>query len=279
MGLNLVEEIQRAISSRAQMEADLRRGLTNGEVHVFYQPKVNSLMGQVVGMEALARWIGADGMISPDEFIPLAEESDLIDELGSYVLHQACEHSVGWLRKGFPELQTAVNLSVMQLANPSLPKEIESILHETGMPARLLCLEITEGVMMIDPDVTIEVLNELKSLGCEIAADDFGTGYSSLSYLQKFPIDILKLDQSFVRNLTTDRETFIIVSAVVRLAQTLGLKVVAEGVEEREDEKLLKKMACDEIQGYLYSRPVSADDFEAWLQSRLSVSRVLKAVG
>lgn len=277
MGRNIVGEIQKAMISRSAMESSLREGLRNGQVHVFYQPKVNTLMRQVVGMEALVRWIVDDRMISPDEFIPLAEESDLIDEIGAYVLREACRQSVEWNEAGFPEMQMAVNLSVMQLADPMLPRVVESILNDTGMPASTLCLEITEGIMMIDPEVTADVLTDLKRLGCEIAADDFGTGYSSLSYLQKFPIDILKLDQSFVRDLTTNADTHCIVSAVVRLAQTLGMKVVAEGVETAEDERVLRAMACDEIQGYLYSKPLPAVQYEQWLQSRLCVSTVLNA--
>ena len=275
MGRNLVQEIQSAISSRARLESRLREGLQRGEIHVFYQAKINPLLGHVVGMEALVRWITDGELVPPDLFIPLAEESDLIDEIGRYVVTEACRQSRIWREKGYPELQMAVNLSVMQLSNPDLPDEIASVLEKTHMPARLLCLEITEGVMMMDPEITIDVLNRLKALGCQIAADDFGTGYSSLSYLQKFPIDVVKLDRSFVRNLNKDRDTYIIVSAVVRLAQTLGMKVVAEGVESRAEEQLLAQMACDEIQGFLYSRPVNADEFGNWLESRLAVLPVL----
>lgn len=193
------------------------------------------------------------------------------------MLRRACEQAVEWQQHGYPELETAVNLSARQLENPMLPDEVAGILQETGMQADRLCLEITEGMMMENHDVTIAVLNKLKAMGCRIAVDDFGTGYSSLSYLQKFPIDALKIDQSFVRDLTTDMESHTIVAAVVRLSQTLGLKVVAEGVEELFQERILKSMACDEIQGYLYSEPLSGEAFERWLGDRMSVSTVLRA--
>lgn len=268
-------EVRAAILARADRERDLRSAVRHGELTVFYQPKINALLQQVVGMEALVRWISDEETIPPKEFIPLAEESDVILEIGHFVMKETCYQTAAWTRAGIPGLQAAVNLSARELENRSLPYQVEAIIGETRVDAHQLCFEITEGMMMENPTVSINVLCALKELGCTIAVDDFGTGYSSLSYLQKFPLDVLKIDQSFVRTLTTDTGSRTIVSAVVRLAQTLGLKVVAEGVETDEHAHELKHLACDELQGYLYSQPLPADLFEDWLKARLSVATVL----
>lgn len=272
-----VDEIRQHTLERISMEHDLRAGIEKGELEVFYQPKVNVHLNQVVGMEALVRWSSEAGIILPARFIPLAEESDLIEKIGKFVLGSACAQSTQWRQEGLPDLEMAVNLSARQLQNANLPSQVAAVLEETGMPAHLLCLEITEGMLMENHERSVEILKQLKALGCKIAVDDFGTGYSSLSYLQRFPIDALKIDQSFVGDLSTNRESSTIVSAVVRLAQTLGLKVVAEGVEQVAQEQLLRAMACDEIQGYMYSKPLPADEYATWLSNRLSVSTILRA--
>ncbi len=273
------DALHQTIVESTVMEDQLREGLRNSELSVYYQPKINVHLNQVVGMEALVRWVTEDRVVPPGIFIPIAEQSELIERIGSFVLEESCRQSVEWLDQGFPDLETAVNLSVMQLENPDLPDQVADVINKTGMPAHLLHLEITEGMMMDNHELTISVLEQLKTLGCKIAVDDFGTGYSSLRYLQRFPLDSLKVDQSFVRDLNRDDpESHTIVTAVVRLAQTLGLKVVAEGVEDEDQLQILRSLACDEIQGYLYSKPLCARDYEAWLANRLSVSTVLRAV-
>jgi diguanylate cyclase (GGDEF)-like protein len=276
--LRYVDEIHDRLVRKVAMEIGLRQGIKSGELEVYYQPKVNTALSQVVGMEALVRWQSVDGMVSPAEFIPLAEESDLIQSIGLFVLDTACRQAVDWLAKGLPELEMAVNLSARQLEDDNLATLVGDVLDDTGLPPHLLCLEITEGMMMENHERSIGILAQLKALGCRIAVDDFGTGYSSLSYLQSFPIDILKIDQSFVRDLATSAERHTIVTAIVRMAQTLGLTVVAEGVEEDAQAQILRAMACDEIQGYLYSKPLPAVAYEAWLNNRVSTSTVLSAV-
>ncbi len=270
-------EIHDRVLERLSIENDLRQALERDELEVYYQPKVNITLNQVVGMEALVRWHAGGAVVSPAKFIPIAEESELIEKIGHFVLKKACQQTKGFRELGVPGLELSVNLSARQLDRENLPQEVGSILEETGLEASELCLEVTESALVRRQDHGIRVLGELRELGCKIAVDDFGTGYSSLSYLKRLPVDALKVDQSFVRELGTDRESDMIVEAVIRLAQTLGLGVVAEGVERPDQEEKLRNMGCAEIQGFLYGKPLAAPAFEAWLAERLAVSTVLRA--
>src|SRR4029077_941095 len=222
---------------------------------------------QIVGMEALVRWQHPDlGLVYPAEFIPLAEETGLIVPLGEWVLQSACDQTEQWHRAGFPRLTVAVNLSARQFQHQGLVDAIARVLRETGMDPRTLEMEITESIAMQNADFTIVILRHLKEMGLQIAMDDFGTGYSSLSYLRKFPIDTLKIDQSFVRDLSTDPNDAAIANAIIVLAHSLKLKVVAEGVETPEQEAFLKASQCDKLQGHLFNKPLSISQFDQLLK-------------
>lgn len=240
----------------------LRHALERDELTLYYQPQLDIESGRMVGMEALIRWRHADrGTVSPADFIPLAEESGLIVPIGEWVLRTACAQAREWRRLGLPALTVAVNISARQFHSRDLPGMVERILAETGLPPGNLELEVTESVTMRDVEFTIAALKKLKEIGVRLSIDDFGTGYSSLNYLKQFPIDKLKVDQSFVRNLTTDANDVAIARAIIALGRSLQLKVIAEGVETRAQLDLLRRYGCDEMQGYLFSRPVAAAEF------------------
>ena len=240
----------------------LRHALERDELALHYQPQLDIETGRIVGMEALIRWRHPDrGTVSPAEFIPLAEESGLIVPIGEWILRTACAQTRAWLDAGLPRLRVAVNISARQFRSPHLPQTIESILRETGLDPRDLELEITESVAMQDVELAIATLNQLKRIGVGLSIDDFGTGYSSLSYLKRFPIDRLKVDQSFIRNLTTDANDAAIVRAIISLGHALKLKVIAEGVETEWQLEALRRYRCDEMQGFLFSRPLPAVEF------------------
>lgn len=243
-------------------ENDLRKALERNEFSVYYQPKVNIKTGTITGLEALVRWIHPEkGPISPEKFIPIAEETGLIIPIGYYVLKTACKQIVEWQKKGLPPLSVSVNLSTKQFMKSDLVDMIKQIIYETGVEPTLLELEITES-MTIDIKHAITVLNDLKSLGITISVDDFGTGYSSLNYLNMLPIDRLKIDRTFIKDITKNEENRAIVQTIIHIANNLNLKVIAEGVELEEQAMILKENNCDEIQGYFFSHPLSADEFE-----------------
>ncbi|MBF0439951.1 MAG: EAL domain-containing protein, partial [Magnetococcales bacterium] len=247
---------------RLILEHNLRQGLEHNEFLLFYQPKVDFRTGRIVGMEALARWLHPkDGMVSPGEFIPVAEESGLILPLGAWALKTACHQTQQWRNAGFPSLKVAVNLSIRQLRQSNFLQEVKDALTESDLPPSALELEVTETLMMENLDENITILKQLKSLGLSIAVDDFGVGHSSLTYLKKLPIDVLKIDQSFVRDLTLDSDDAAIVSAILALGRSLRLKVVAEGVETQDQLEFLRQGGCDEFQGFLFSRPLPVDGF------------------
>ena len=251
-------EMNQAASRRLALEADLRRALGRDELRVFYQPIVDARTGLVAAHEALARWQHPErGLVEPAEFIQLAEESGMILKLGEWVLRQACRWAtfIG-VERGLP---VSVNLSPRQFNDPKLVHTVAAALRETGLPARLLQLEITETTAMQHTDVTLATLNRLKALGVSIAIDDFGTGYSSLSYLKRFPVDLLKIDRSFTTELPADADQCAIVSAIVALAHALELQVIAEGVENSEQREFLAGCGCDFIQGHLTGAPLDAD--------------------
>ena len=247
---------------RIALEHGLRKALLNDQLALHYQPIFDLRSGRISGMEALLRWTHPDmGQISPAVFIPVAEATGVMVPIGTWVMRTACEQTKAWHDAGFKHLSLAVNLSVTQLQQPDLVTRVQEILAETGLPARFLELEITESSAMLSPEISIRTLYDLKKLGIRISLDDFGTGHSSLSYLKRFPIDTLKIDQSFVRDINTDPDTAAIVTAIIAMAHSLRLKVIAEGVELSEQAAFLKRYACDQMQGYLIKPPVPAEDF------------------
>ena len=248
------------------LEADLRRGLEREEFKVYYQPQVELGTGEIIGAEALIRWYHPErGLVSPGEFIPLAEENGLIATMEEWVLATACVQTKIWQNAGFSSLKVAVNLSGYQFNQPNLNKKISEILRKTGFNPEFLELELTESLLVKDPEATKAIFRELKALGIQISIDDFGTGYSSLSYLQQFCFDSLKIDQCFVRNITNDAKNAAITKALIQMAHALNLKVVAEGVETEGERAFLCEHKCDVMQGYLFSRPVPAEEFEKLL--------------
>lgn len=247
---------------RMSLESDLRKALDAGEFLVNFQPQFDSRTGALAGSEALVRWAHPEkGVVLPDEYIPLSEETGLILPLGEWVLRNSCLQNRTWHALGAQGLNISVNLSVRQFAQPDLTQMVRQILEETGHPPELLELEITESAIMGNLDRAMEILHELKSMGVSIALDDFGTGYSSLSHLTRFPIDTIKIDKSFVRDVCENAGHAAIVSAIVAMAHSIGLKVVAEGVETQPQLDFLKALGCDLIQGYLLGRPVSGEAF------------------
>lgn len=251
------------------LESDLRKALDKNELVVYYQPKVNIQTGFISGAEALVRWISPEkGLISPGSFIPQAEETGLIVPIGEFVLREAAMQCVNWQANGLPPIPISVNLSYRQLLQTNLVSRIEMILNETGIDPELIELEITES-MSIDLDRSLEILHDLKMLGVKISVDDFGTGYSSLSYIRQLPIDRVKIDQSFVRDMALNPSNKALVSTIITMAHNLNLVVTAEGVEKAEEVKYLQLQTCDEIQGYYFSKPIPGVEFEQHYQSIL----------
>lgn len=242
-------------------ENDLRKALNKNEFTVHYQPKINIFTGEISGLEALLRWVHPiKGSIPPMKFIPVAEETGLIIPIGEFVLREAARQNMAWQEAGVPPIPVAVNLSTRQFLQSNLVSTVESVLRETGLPPHLLELEITES-MTLDIDRALGILDGLKSLGVKISIDDFGTGYSSLHYLQQLPIDRLKIDQSFVKDITTNENNAAIVSTIIHMANNLKLRVTAEGVETESQTTYLQNNLCEEIQGYYFSHPLAANEF------------------
>jgi len=255
------------ILERMALVNDLRHALEREEFVVYYQPQVNINTGQVVGAEALARWQHPErGLMYPEEFIPLAEDTGLIVPLGEGVLRTACAQNKAWQEAGFPPMRMTVNISARQFRQETMVETVSQVLKETGLLPRYLQLEITEDTLMQDVEFTIAMLRDLRGMGVEISIDDFGTGYSSLNYLRRFPIDVVKIDRSFVRDVTVDPNDTAIVTAIIALAQSLKLRAVAEGVETQEQLAFLRERQCHEMQGYLFSKPVPAEEFERILR-------------
>jgi diguanylate cyclase (GGDEF)-like protein len=248
------------------MEQGLRRAMAREELILHYQPQVDLHSGEVIGVEALIRWNSPErGLVPPMQFIPLAEETGLIIPMGAWVLRTACLQAMHWRDHGHP-LVMAVNISARQFQHPGFIDLVEEVLRETGLPARYLELEITESVAMHDASRTTATLHALRHLGIQLSIDDFGTGFSSLAYLRRFPLDKLKIDQSFVRNLGTDEHDATIAHTVILLGQSLKLRVIAEGVETLEQLTILRRLGCQEMQGYYFSRPVPATDIDIILR-------------
>jgi len=251
---------------RLEMENSLRRALERREFRFHYQPKVDLVTGRITGMEALLRWMRPGrGMVQPADFVPLLEDSGLIVSIGKWLLEEACLQLKAWESAGITGIPIAINLSARQFASRDLGKMIEQVLSHHGLPPDLLQLELTESSLMSNTDDAVQTLRELKSLGMHLSIDDFGTGYSSLAYLQLFPIDALKIDRSFVSDITSDLDDATIIRAVIGMAHNLGLRVVAEGVENEAQLSFLVANGCDEIQGFYYSPPLTGDESLAML--------------
>jgi EAL domain-containing protein (putative c-di-GMP-specific phosphodiesterase class I) len=250
------------------MQNHLRRALERREFQLNYQPQVDLKTGAVVGAEALIRWRHPElGLISPGQFIPIAEERGLIIPISEWVLHEACQQNRRWQGAGLPPLPVAVNLSAAHFRQENLQETVEYALQDSNLDPRLLELEITEGMVMQDAEDVVLMLNELKAMGIRLTVDDFGTGYSSLSYLKRFPLDKLKVDRSFVRDITLNEQDAEITRAIISMAHGLGLKVVAEGVETQDQLKFLRWQKCDDMQGFYFSRPLLTEDFERLVTS------------
>jgi len=248
-----------AVTERLRLELALRRALEQREFLLHFQPQLDLASGRITGVEALIRWQRDQELVPPATFIPLAEESGLIVTIGEWVLLSACETLAGWRRQGLGEVQMAVNLSARQLRQPGLAGQVARLLERFALPPELLELEITESAAMEDPEATIRNLRSLKDLGVRLAIDDFGTGYSSLAYLKLFPIDRLKLDRTFVKDIETDPNDAAICAATIGLAHMLNLTLIAEGVETPAQQAFLQRLGCDALQGYLCSRPLARD--------------------
>ncbi len=261
-----MEDFNEAVQARFQMLQDLRDAIENNLLSLNFQPQLDLKTGEIIGAEALIRWWKPDDSkeggkwISPVEFIPVAEQSGLIVPIGEWVMRKACQTAKKWHESG-RDIRIAVNVSGVQFQQSDIAGFTQKVLLETGIDPHLLELEVTESSFMDDINHTVKTLKDLHSLGVEIAIDDFGTGYSSLSYLRQFPIDRLKIDQSFIRNALTDADDAAITSTIITLAHSLNLKVIAEGVETLDHQKFLIEQGCDEVQGYRYSRPVTEENF------------------
>jgi len=270
LGINNYQHYKPTMNSQAfeqlTLEHNLRKALKKNEFVVYYQPQVDLTTNRITGAEALLRWNHPDlGMISPAQFIPIAEQTGLILPLGEWVLNTACKQAHRWQQLYNRDLIMSVNLSARQFLQQDLVTTINRALRESSLKPQLLELEITESLGMKNPELTLKTLHELKEMGIHIAIDDFGTGYSSLSYLKKFPIDTLKIDRSFISELLTDPNNSAIVLAIIVLAHSLKLKVIAEGVEQQAEADFLQKHDCEQMQGYLFSPPVPAEEFEKML--------------
>jgi diguanylate cyclase (GGDEF)-like protein/PAS domain S-box-containing protein len=260
---------------RLSLERSLRRAIDRGELRLHYQPQYDVRTRHIVGVEALIRWEHPDlGLIPPGRFMLFAEDTGLILPMGEWVLREACRQNREWQTQGLPPVRVAVNISALQFRNTRFTHTVETALKEADLESRWLVLEVTESVIMQDAERVTDSLNQLKSLGLELAIDDFGTGYSSLSYLKRFPIDRLKIDQSFVRDITSDKDDAAITSAIIGLTRNLGLRTIAEGVETREQLEFLQLHGCDEAQGFLFSRPLTPDECTALLGAQADARKI-----
>lgn len=271
--LRFTAELETQAHLDLRLEHDLRQSIKDGQLRVHYQPIVDCDSGRVIGLEALARWTHPiHGPISPERFVDLAERNGFIDELDLWVTRRACRDLRSLRQGGHPALRVAVNCSALNLINPDFPAALAEALADTGLEPERLTVEITENALMNDLNAAIEVLETIRQLGVKVSIDDFGTGYSSLAYLRRLPVDTLKVDRSFVREITEQASDRAITAAIVAMAHKLQLRVVAEGVETAAQRDFLSLNGCDMIQGYLYSQPLALADLEAWLVEREDVS-------
>lgn len=260
------ENLNQQTARRFSLESKLRKALDKEEFLLYYQPIIDIREHRVLAVEALIRWKQADeGLISPVEFIPIAEDTGLIIPIDQWVYHEACRQLELWISQGLPLMKVSVNVSAVQLRELTLVDSLSKALDSSGLDPTYLQIELTENLLINNTEKSITILNEIKSIGAKICVDDFGTGYSSLSYLKKFPLDSLKVPRCFVRDISTDLNDAAIVSATVALAHNMGLRTVAEGIEEPEQFAILREQGCDEAQGYLFSPPLPPDAFVEWL--------------
>lgn len=259
------EEMLQRTERRLTLEIDLRRALSQNELELHYQPKIDLTSGLLIGVEALLRWRHpVEGLQPPAEFIPLAEESNLICDIGNWVLQEACRQGAQWCKQG-RQIPIAVNISARQLETGELPQQVIGLLKSSGLRPSLLELELTESALMANPEAVSDLLEQLRQAGVRVAVDDFGTGYSSLAYLRRLPLDILKIDRSFVQDAIDNDEDAQIIKTILALGKSLKLEVVAEGVETEHQARLLRRLGCDRGQGYLYGRPMPPKQFDRWL--------------
>jgi diguanylate cyclase (GGDEF)-like protein/PAS domain S-box-containing protein len=265
------QDINARTVERQAIEGDLRGALKRQEFVLHYQPKINLQTGEITGAEALIRWMHPDrGLLPPSQFIPIAEESGLILSIGQWVLGEACRQAKEWIDAGLPATPVAVNVSSVEFRSEAFLDSLRAVLKDSGLNPCYLELELTESVLMQHAEASGSALSGLKSIGVRLAVDDFGTGYSSLSYLKRFPIDSLKIDQSFVNDIITDADDATIVTAVISMAKSLRQRVIAEGVETEEQVTFLQAHACDEAQGYYFSKPVIAQEFAKLLETGIA---------
>ena len=263
-----IDEMNQRARDQQSIETGIRLALERNEFVLHYQPKLDLGSGQVVGAEALIRWQKpGHGLVYPSDFISVAEDSGLIVPLSKWVLAEACRQACAWQAAGLPKICMSVNMSAIDFRQRDFVDGIEQTLKQTGLEPALLELEITEGVLMQNVETTVNALTRLKVMGVRLAIDDFGTGYSSLSYLRRFPIDVLKIDQSFIRGLSSDSNDAALVSAIISLGRSLKLTIIAEGVETLEQLDFLKAHQCEEGQGYYFSKAVEPDAFVRYLGS------------
>ena len=272
------EQMRTTPRETLSIENDLRRAIQGDELEVYYQPKMNLPSGSITTAEALIRWNDPEkGLIMPGSFIAVAEETGLIHDIGRFVMKQSCLQAKVWMKTGW-NIRVSVNISAHQLRKGNLAEEVESILEQTGLPARLLELEITESQLMNHMEESIEILTRIRDLGVSLSIDDFGTGYSSLSYLKRLPVDSIKIDRSFISHLGDNDNDAAITRAIIVMAHSLDLRVIAEGVEERDHINFLKNHKCDEVQGYFISRPLPISDFNNFLAIRIPKEEELLSV-
>ncbi|RAU22225.1 signal transduction protein [Paramagnetospirillum kuznetsovii] len=264
------KDMNRKARSRLELETRMRRALANDEFVVFYQPKVSADADKIVGAEALIRWMDPErGMISPADFIPIAEESGQIEAIGTWVLWKSCQQNKAWQDLGLNPIKVSVNVSARQFHSRTLMDSVVDVLDRTGLDPKWLELEITESMLMNDVDTAVRKMKALRDLGIGLSIDDFGTGYSSLSYLGRFPITTLKIDRAFIADVDTNPKTAEIARAIIGLSRGLNLEVVAEGAEIAAHVSFLRDNGCDTVQGFYYSRPVAAGDFEKMMRMRV----------
>ena len=262
-------DMQSQSARTLMLEGALRRALERNQLALHYQPQRSLKTGRIIGVEALLRWQHPElGMVSPAEFIPIAEKSGLILPIGEWVMRTAVQQLARWMAGGLPSMIMAVNISAIQFRHPNLPDLVTRILQDAGVNPECLELELTEGVASNDPNRAIAIMADLRSRGVRMSIDDFGTGYSSLNYLKRFPVYKLKIDKSFVQDIMTKMEDWAIVNAIIRMASSLGLQTIAEGVETQEQLEALRAQGCDEVQGYFCSRPLPALECEKFLREQ-----------
>ncbi len=259
-------ELNARVTRHLHLESDLRHAAERNELILHYQPRIDARSGRIAGVESLVRWQHpTEGLIAPGQFIPLAEESGLIVDIGAWIIGEACRQHQRWRQQGLGPMPISINLSALQLKDDNLVPILMEAIAAAAVPAAQIELELTESLLMDNVTATIVVLNRIKALGFSLSIDDFGTGYSSLNYLYRFPIDKLKIDRSFVQNIHAAPENLAVTKAIIGLGHTLGLEVVAEGVEQAADVKVLQDAGCDELQGFHFARPMPAEKFAIWL--------------